>query len=300
MSTQGTIKRYHLTVEKVANAIFPSFEEIKSYLHDQGFEISPRTLQRDIEQVRNEFGVEIKYDRAKNGYYIDKEDSLNLESFLRFLEMMVTANIIADCLKDGKDNMNYLNFESKGNLRGIEYLKDFLLAIRTQRVVNFTHENFQTEKRKKVIMKPYLLKEYRNRWYVIGNVEGIKEFRIYGIDRITELIVTKEKFKLSKSAEVIDLFENTIGLLYDEHELQEVHLAFEAIEAKYVKSLPWHQSQVLLSENTKETVFKLNITPNYELKQKILMLGANVRVVKPAWLAKEIKEILVETLKQYK
>ena len=300
MSTQGTIKRYHLTVEKVANAIFPSFEEIKSYLHDQGFEISPRTLQRDIEQVRNEFGVEIKYDRAKNGYYIDKEDSLNLESFLRFLEMMVTANIIADCLKDGRDNMNYLNFESKGNLRGIEYLKDFLLAIRTQRVVNFTHENFQTEKRKKVIMKPYLLKEYRNRWYVIGNVEGIKEFRIYGIDRITELIVTKEKFKLSKSTEVIDLFENTIGLLYDEHELQEVHLAFEAIEAKYVKSLPWHQSQVLLSENTKETVFKLNITPNYELKQKILMLGANVRVVKPAWLAKEIKEILVETLKQYK
>ena len=300
MSTQGTIKRYHLTVEKVANAIFPSFEEIKSYLHDQGFEISPRTLQRDIEQVRNEFGVEIKYDRAKNGYYIDKEDSLNLESFLRFLEMMVTANIIADCLKDGKDNMNYLNFESKGNLRGIEYLKDFLLAIRTQRVVNFTHENFQTEKRKKVIMKPYLLKEYRNRWYVIGNVEGIKEFRIYGIDRITELIVTKEKFKLSKSAEVIDLFENTIGLLYDEHELQEVHLAFEAIEAKYVKSLPWHQSQVLLSENAKETVFKLNITPNYELKQKILMLGANVKVVKPLWLAKEIKENLMKTLKQYK
>ena len=106
MSTQGTIKRYHLTVEKVANAIFPSFDDIKSYLHDQGFEISQRTLQRDIEQVRNEFGVEIIYDRSRNGYYIDKEDSLNLESFLRFLEMMVTDNIIADCLKDGKDNMN--------------------------------------------------------------------------------------------------------------------------------------------------------------------------------------------------
>ena len=298
MSTQGTIKRYHLTVEKVANAIFPSFDDIKSYLHDQGFEISQRTLQRDIEQVRNEFGVEIIYDRSRNGYYIDKEDSLNLESFLRFLEMMVTANIIADCLKDGKDNMNYLNFESKGNLKGIEFLKDLLLAIRTQRVIHFTHENFQTERMKKVIMHPFLLKEYRNRWYVIGKVTGIAELRIYGIDRISDLQITKEKFK-SRENNVADLFENTIGLLYDEHPLEEVILSCDPIEAKYMKSLPWHKSQTLVSENSKESIFKLMITPNYELKQKILMLGLNLKVIKPIWLAKEIKESLNKTLKRY-
>ena len=152
---------------------------------------------------------------------------------------------------------------------------------------------------KKVIMHPFLLKEYRNRWYVIGKVTGIAELRIYGIDRISDLQITKEKFK-SRENNVADLFENTIGLLYDEHPLEAVILSCDPIEAKYMKSLPWHKSQTLVSENSKESIFKLLITPNYELKQKILMLGPNVKVVKPAWLAKEIKDSLMNTLKQYK
>ncbi|MCY7311266.1 MAG: hypothetical protein LH619_10850, partial [Chitinophagaceae bacterium] len=77
MSTQGTIKRYILIVEKIASARFPSFLVLKNYLSDHGFEISERTLQRNIEQIRYEFGIEIKYDRMQNGYFIDKAVSIN-------------------------------------------------------------------------------------------------------------------------------------------------------------------------------------------------------------------------------
>src|SRR5678815_4044251 len=75
MSAQGTIKRYQLILEKLRYNSYPSFEEIQSFLHEQGFEISKRTLQRDIDAIRNEFSVSIVFDRSRKGYYVDQEDS---------------------------------------------------------------------------------------------------------------------------------------------------------------------------------------------------------------------------------
>lgn len=94
MSKHGTIRRYTLEIEKIRRGQFPSFQEIKDYLFEHGFEIGARTIQRDIEQIRFEFGIEIKYDRDKNGYYIDYVNSLNIESFFRFLEIVNTAELL--------------------------------------------------------------------------------------------------------------------------------------------------------------------------------------------------------------
>ena len=46
-----------------------------------------RELQRNIEQICYEFGIEIKYDKTQNGYYIDKEESFNYDAFMKFLEI---------------------------------------------------------------------------------------------------------------------------------------------------------------------------------------------------------------------
>ena len=73
MSKHGTIRRYTLEIEKIKRGQYPSFQEIKDYLFNHGFEIGDRTIQRDFEQIRFEFGVEIKSTRDKNGYFIDYE-----------------------------------------------------------------------------------------------------------------------------------------------------------------------------------------------------------------------------------
>ncbi len=59
MSLQGTIKRYFLIVSLVRQNQRPSLAEILDMLHSEGFEISKRTLDRDIEDIRNEFGIEL-------------------------------------------------------------------------------------------------------------------------------------------------------------------------------------------------------------------------------------------------
>ena len=299
MSAHGTIRRYILIIEKLTTRQYPSFSEIKDYLHEHGFEISPRTLQRDIEQIRFEFGIEIKYNRTKNGYYIDKEESINLDSFLRFLEIVGTANLLSESLKDGKKTLNYISFESQGDLKGIDNLERLLFAIKNHRKISFEHENFESGKKRKYSMKPYLLKEYQNRWYIVGIASGFNECRTFGIDRIQELQVSSETFMPDKKLNAAKLFENIVGLTYSFDKLEEVILSFTPFQAKYVKSLPLHRSQEIIGENEKEVLVKLLIIPNYEFKQKIFMLGDQVKVVKPLWLMKDVINNFKTVLRNY-
>ncbi len=298
MSSQGTIKRYVLIVEKTNSQIKPSFADLKDYLHQHGFEISNRTLQRDIEQIRIEFGMEIKYDRTNNGYFIDKESSIDLDTFLGFLDTVATADLLTQSLKESKHAMTYISFESDGNFHGSALLKDILFAIKNKRKIAFVHYNYLAGTRKNYEICPYLLKEYQNRWYVIGKVEG-KTFRTFGIDRIENLKVSTEVFKTVKNENPTLLFENIIGLTSADGKVEEVILSFQPVQGKYIKSLPLHKSQKVIRDDKRSLVVSLNVVPNFELNQKILMMGEAVKVLKPAKLAKEIRAALAQALKQY-
>jgi arginine repressor len=94
MSTQGTIKRFTLLIQKISYGANPSFKDLQDYLEEHGFKISQRTLQRDIEQIRNEFGIEISYSRIKNCYTLGGEDGLPPASLVRFLEILGTAELL--------------------------------------------------------------------------------------------------------------------------------------------------------------------------------------------------------------
>ncbi len=298
MSAQGTIKRYTLIIEKIASARFPSFPDLKNYLADHGFDISIRTLQRNIDQIRYEFGIEIIYDRKQNGYFINKEASINIDGFMKFLEIAGTADLLKESLKVGKNALNYISFETEGDLKGVEHLKSLLFAIQNHRRVLFMHQNFETGKLTKYRIQPYLLKEYQNRWYIVGLVQG--EFRTFGIDRIESIEVLTETFKPDSKLNAEKLFDDIVGLTYSKDKPEEVILSFTSLQGKYIKALPLHRSQQIIKETNNETLVKITVIPNFELKQKLLMMGENVKVVKPAWFVKEIKTALVNTLKQYK
>lgn len=299
MSRQGTIHRYTLIIEKINRNQFPSFQEIQEYLYDCGFEVSKRTIERDIEAIRNEFGLEITFNRSKAGYFIDQENSINIESFLRFLEIVNTAELLTESLQESKETLNYISFDKGGGLKGIELLRPLLQATKEHRKISFKHFNFHTEKSRKYAMSPYLLKEYQNRWYVVGVVSGINEMRTFGVDRIEELEIKDELFKADPKLNPQERFNDAIGVVYSTSEKQRVILSFVPSQGHYVKSLPLHSSQKVLIDNDEEYRIEMKVVPNYELIQLILMNNDKVKVMKPEWLAQEIKELLEETLKKY-
>mgnify|MGYP000866146711 FL=1 len=300
MSKHAEIRRYSLVIEKIRNGQYPSFREIRDFLHQQGFQVGDRTIQRDMEQIRFEFGIELKYNHTRRGYFIDYENSVNIESFFHFLEIVNTAELLTQSLLESKDALRHISFDTGGGLKGIHNLKPLLRAVRERRQVSFLHYNFQTDKTTDYTVKPYLLREYQNRWYVVGVVRDTKKLRIFGIDRITDLEVKAETFDPGLIPDPASLFDHTIGLFLSQNTLQTVVLSFTPTQGKYVKSLPLHKSQEILVDNGQECRIRLYVIPNYELTQEILRLGDTVKVLEPEWLATEIRQILKKTLKQYK
>jgi predicted DNA-binding transcriptional regulator YafY len=299
MSRQGTIHRYTLIIEKINRNQFPSFQEIQEFLIDCGFELSKRTIERDIEAIRNEFGVEITFDRSKLGYFIDIEKSVNIESFLRFLEIVNTAELLTNSLSESKETLNYISFDQGGGLKGIELLRPLLQATKEHRKVSFKHFNFQTKKSRKYTLSPYLLKEYQNRWYVVGVVSGIGEMRTFGVDRIEDIKVKDEFFNVDPKLNPQERFNEVIGVVYSVSEKQTVILSFLPSQGHYVKTLPIHGSQKVLIDSDEECRIEIKVAPNYELIQLILMNNDKVKVIEPSWLVEEIKGLLEETLKKY-
>jgi predicted DNA-binding transcriptional regulator YafY len=299
MSYRSAIKRYLNIIELLESDQFPSSSRMIERLHEEGIKTSERTFQRDLQALKDEFGIEVSYNKNKNGYYIDYELSTDFKTFLRIIEILNTADIIADTIKENKSNLKYLSFDSASELKGIAYLKDILKAIKSQQIISFIHQPFHQEKGKKTHLKPYGLKEYMNRWYVVGEVQGLNEIRTYGIDRISELKVTDKKFIPNDQLQPLSNFEDIIGVVYYAHPMTDVILSFTPTQGKYIKTLPFHHSQKIIVDNDEELRISLKLKPNYELTQKIMMLHHEVKVIEPQWLADEILEKAQKIVKKY-
>jgi predicted DNA-binding transcriptional regulator YafY len=299
MSYRSAIKRYISIIDLLSTNQFPSLEYIFKNLSDEGIKTSERTIQRDFQALKEEFGIEVVYNKFKDGYFIDSENSTSPKTFIRILEILNTAEIIADTIKDNKESLKYLSLESSVNLKGIENLKYILKAIKDSKIISFKHQSFYNDTSRISYLKPYGLKEYMNRWYVIGVVQGLNELRTYGIDRIEELKITDKKFTPDTKLNPLANFEQIVGVVYSLHEMTKVVLSFSPNQGKYIKTLPIHASQTTLVDNQEEFKISLYLKPNYELIQKIMMYNQDVKVIEPSWLAKEILERAKKMIKNY-
>jgi predicted DNA-binding transcriptional regulator YafY len=171
-------------------------------LKDEGFQISSRTLQRDLEDIRDEFGIEISYDSSKNGYFIDYENSVNAGYILHFLELAVSAQVMIDTLKEVKEALKYISFDSYDNFIGLSNIQKLLFAVKNYKEVTFKHTSYQTGKISTQCVRPYLLKEFQGRWYLYADNPSLNDFRTYGIDRIDQLCISEKSFKPKKDADI--------------------------------------------------------------------------------------------------
>jgi predicted DNA-binding transcriptional regulator YafY len=302
MSLQGTIKRYFLIVSLTRQNQKPSSAEILDMLHSEGFKISKRTLDRDIEDIRNEFGIELVYDKIKRGYFIDVEQSFNLDYILRFFELSISAQVMIDSFKEAKEALHFVSFDSSDNLIGVHWLRNIMMAIRTRRIILFEHTSFQTGETGRYEVHPYFLKEYKGRWFLFGYVPSYKDFRIFGIERIDKLKLADEYFKPIKNLNPAEIFENIIGislLAYQEQPIQTIVISTTAEQGRYMKSLPWHPSFTLLVDTDDEFRFSLTIMPNNEFIQLILNSCNRITVLEPQWLRDNLKNILTEAASNY-
>jgi predicted DNA-binding transcriptional regulator YafY len=285
------------------------------------YPISERTIEADISAMRNDgrlgYNAPIKMDRANRVYYYeDPEYSIdNIPLNEEELESLVFASKLLEQFKGVEilkrfsgsvqklvDALNiyrvsddswgeYVEFEKVDEAKGTEFIEPLLDALKNRKVVKIEYKSFNRNKPSVNVIHPYLLKEYRNRWYLIGYNDRYSDIRTYGLDRFVSV-------ESDDSIEFIDMgfnakkyYENVIGISVLNKAPIEIHLAFTEFQAQYVITQPLHSSQELILKSKGGYVFRYFLVPNYEFISQILGWGDGVEVIKPQSLRTKILSI---------
>ena len=294
--------KFQWLIQFVYDNHYPSKKDIIAFLLTKDLEVAPRSLDRYISLCRADFGIEITYSPEKKGYYIDEEKSIKVASFFKYLEIVQLADIFSNSLKESNNILEFVSFDDSKNFKGIDQLKDILIAIKQEKEISFIHENYGNNLKKEHTVTPLILKEYLNRWYVIAAIDKGNETRTFGVDRIFNIKIGKtSNKKKSNYIKKLEKFKHTIGVTYNEGEPEKVSLLVNELHVKYMRSLPLHQSQVILPQNSdKKHQVDFYIYPNYEFKTQILKIGPEVEVLSPQHLRDEIKGMLERSLNNYR
>lgn len=293
------LKRYLLLIEKMNNDWYPTFLELQEFLNSHDLDISGRTLQRDIRQIRNEYGIEIEYDRRRRGYRINEQKSLDVNGFLKLMGLVRTADILTESLRDARGALRHLDFDSVHLFTGKEHIRELLQAIRDSRIVGFTYQKFDSDNATHVMLHPYLLREYQYRWYLVGIPEGEREPKIYGLDRIQRLDVLPETFERTEGAFVRQKFAHTVGLTYTAGDPVTVTIRCTELTGKYLQTLPIHSSQQIADSSREWWTVRFYVVPNFEFEQKLLMHLYQLEVMEPKWFREAFIQRVREAARRY-
>jgi len=337
-SNKYALFRYHIIDKLISNKYnpYPSKEDLRSACEDELFglgsgRISESTIEKDLYAMRNEsllgYEAPIKYSKLEKGYYYDdpnytiskislnEQDEEAIKFAVNTLDQFKGINVFKDfqfAIEKIADRINlsekledasidkYMEFDQIPVVKGSEYLPNLLEAIKKKKKVQLIYRKFDDGAEEKTYqINPYLLKEFKHRWYLIGYDCEANYFKTYALDRIEDVSLTQEKYKLDSYFDADKFFKNCYGITAFDEDPVEVKLSFTPFQAKYVLSMPLHHSQKIISETKDEIVLSIYVILTWELVMDILGMGNNVKVLSPVNLKNKVKEILEESLKNY-
>jgi len=326
--------RYRVIDRCLRNAYkpFPTKDDLRKaceealYGSSGGSDICDSTIEKDMFAMREELDAPIKYSKTGKGYFyedadysVDKiplsEDDIDAIKFatntlMQFRDVGIfkqfgfaldkifdRVHIANNPLDSAVDN--FVMFETVDQTIGSEMLPELLKAIKEKILITFDYASFINDKGRERKVLPLLLKEYRNRWYLISFSLEKGKITTFGLDRMKELKLTKEHYYKPIDFKAENYFKHSIGITSNENQPEEIHFKIDKIGSKYIDSQPLHSSQRLIKEGTNRNTYEINVLISEELKRTLLSYGSQIEVVKPKTLRTEIREIVLNMEQLY-
>lgn len=307
MSKKGYIARYHLIIKRLQQGGYTSYQELMVFIENQleflriqddtlEIGLSQRTLQRDIRDIRNLYGINIRFSKSNNGYFIEEGDFENL-NFQRMMESYEIYNSLQ--ITHDLETIIYLEDRKP---HGTENLYGIIHAIKQRLRIQFDYEGFWEDSPKSYdrIVEPYALKEYRYRWYVVSKDTKDSAIKSFALDRMSNFNLTPARFERDKGFNIDDYYQYSFGMENTFGKVPErIVLSFDAHQGKYVKTSPLHKSQVILKDDDNRVVVELKLCVTHELLMELLSFGDSVTILKPKSLEKRIRVILLAASDKY-
>lgn len=298
--------------------------------------VSMRTVQSDIQTMRsNKLGynapiiiVDKKFYTYEDKHYsitnipLSKQDVDTLSEVVDILQQFKGFQYfeeLNDILKRLEDKVykqkhkgkSYIQFETNVLLKGLSFIDPLHKAILQKQVVAIQYQSFKAILANEIIFHPYLLKEYRNRWFVLGRKvqaplnspkggrfkkasQPKEHIIILALDRIqsVEHLSTEDYIK----NDIIDLdhfFDDTIGVTKTLNQKPHtIVLKIDNESAPYILTKSLHTSQKILRHNDEGLIFSIDVIWNFELEREILGFGEAMQALAPKRLVNKITTII--------
>ena len=296
----------------------------KVFMDYYGTSVSKSTIRDDIDFMQSDAGWSIRLQERQDGhrkllYYEDPNFSImNMPLSRRDMGLLrQTLNMLGQI--KGLPNFRWLepmvamlktNFyvgsarpgtvmiAQNENLKGLEHFGDLFEAITEQRVVDLKYHRFGKKSKMRTI-HPYQLKQWNYRWYLVGSEKEGSEnakrmnYVVVPLDRIEEVTIRLEKCK-EIEGEDFDFrkhFKDIVGVsLLPEGEVKKVKVRVWYPAVWYLETKPIHETQhEIVEERGKDyKVFEMEVIPNEELVQQLMVYADQAEVMEPEWVRLKI------------
>ena len=263
-----------------------------------GSEYPRRSFNNHRAAIAEVFGIEISCNRSTNCYYIDAgESAVDKRQSVDWLINTFTVNSL---LSLGKERLSG-RVAVEDIPSGQKFLVPVMQAMLDDAVMELRYHKYMSEGEEVRHIRPYAVKEYAKRWYIVAFSEEADALRVYAMDRIISIVPTGEKFKMPREFKVDEMFEASYGIYPPEDEPPVlVTVRTTPREAAYLKDLPIHPSQVYLGEdNDGRSLFIFRVIPNPDLVMELCKRGSRLEVLSPEALRQQVIDELHNALKMY-
>lgn len=311
---------------------YPDMDDLIDELEEKlGKTFSVSTIQKDIKSMKEDellaYKAPIKYHRGHQGYYytdenfsitevpLGEEDLDAIEFAAHVLQQFKDVKLFAEfgsavdkifnavnvgTMLDEDEVEQMIHFEKVPYYKGSEWIAPLLEVIKQRRSIVLKYKRFGVDETKDHTLHPILLKEYRNRWYLLGMLDKNDHLVMYALDRVVSFEEAKLPYRHHYQFSAKNYFEHAYGITTFEGEPSEIILEVSKIQAQYLKTQPLHHSQKLIKEDEDKARFSLKVGITTELIMDLLSFGDQVEVVEPASLREQMAERLANALKAYK
>jgi len=308
-------------ISRVQKGDYPSRKDLAEEL-----EVTTKTVQRDIDFLRDRQGVPLEYDQHEYGYYLT--EPVTSFPLLNLSEGEVVALLLAErasaqyhgtpleaplrracqkLIENLKDELSisWADLDAAISFRGIEanpvdpnLFRNLNIAVRTRREVSFEYRKLEAKEFETRRLHPYHLTCYDHQWYVMGYDELRRAERRFMLGRMRDLKVSSTRFTKPAGFNPEKALKGSFGI-FSGGEPVEIRIWFDAFAGRLIRERLWHHSQQVQALPHDELELKLTLTSTVEVLPWILRWGAHAKVLAPQELVGTVGNTVRDMVKHY-
>lgn len=288
--------------------------------------VSLRTVQLDIQMMRSEkLGYNAPIVVMDKKFYIYEDPTYTITKIPLTPQDLSMLNEVAQILQQFKGFSHFkevdgmvnrlqhkvfteknqrravIDFEKNDELVGLLHIEPLFQAITQRQVLTILYQSFNSRTPTTYTFHPHLLKEYRNRWFVLGMTMLGKNPTLLALDRIKNIELTPSVFYVENPILDPHYFTDIIGVTKNIGQMAQIILFWvQRATVPYVLTKPLHSTQQVEEVQSDGTVFSISVGLNFELEREFLGFGETLKIISPVKLRESLEKRLKKALDLYK